>query len=183
MPRGLQFWAFNAAVAFFLGLFVVSPGLSHFSDVSDDISESAAQLSHFQAIVHNAQSLMSKNPVGGDPFLPGREERVVSADLQASLTTITNAAGLRFLSIRAVQGSRLQQTSMVAVSLELEGPLPAIRDVIATIESQKPFLFVTSAVFRSIPDADESQLRAELTVQGAMKDPSLPSGDAEVLPR
>jgi general secretion pathway protein M len=178
MPRGLRFWAFNVALVLFLGLFVVAPMLSHFSDLNDDISEGAAQLSHLQAIVRNARILMSKTPQAGNPFLAGREERLVSADLQANLTTITNAAGVRFLGIRAVQAGRLQQLPMVAVSLELEGPLASIRDVVQAIENQTPFLFVTSAVFRSVPDADENQIRAELTVQGAMKEPN--SGDAGV---
>lgn len=178
MPRGLRFWTFNVALVLVLGLFVVAPMLSRFSDQNDDISESAAQLAHFRAIVRNARILMSKTPQAGSPFLAGREERLVSADLQANLTTITNAAGVRFLSIRAVQAGRLQQTPMVAVSLELEGPLASIRDVVQAIENQTPFLFVTSAVFRSAPDTDENQIHAELTVQGAMKEPN--SGDAGV---
>jgi general secretion pathway protein M len=65
---------------------------------------------------------------------------------------------------------------MVAVSVEIEGPLKAVRDIIFTIESQTPLLFVPSASFRSLADGGEGSIRAELRVQGAIRDGSQPSG-------
>lgn len=181
LPRGALFLAFNAFAALFLVLFVFAPVLSHFAGRSDDISETAAQLSHFQDIIRNAKALMKHTPEAGDPFLPGSEERLVSADLQASLKAIGTASGVRFLSIRGLQPGRSQQLRMVAVALELEGPLPAVRDVILAIENQKPFLFVTAASLRSVADGDEGLIRAELKVQGAMRDNESPSGTAEAI--
>jgi general secretion pathway protein M len=182
IPRGSPFWAFNAVALMFLSLFVIAPLLSHFSTRSEEISESASQLLHFQAITSNAKMLMARPAQSGDPFLPGSEERVVSADLQASLKAIVTDAGVRFLGVRGLQGSRLQQLQMVAVSLELEGSLPAIRDAVRAIESHMPLLFVTSAVFRSVADADPSTLRAELKVQGAMRGNGPPGPAEAILP-
>jgi general secretion pathway protein M len=182
MPRGALFLAFNAFAALFLVLFVFAPVLTHFASRSGEISENAAQLSHFQALARSANALM-KAPQAGDPFLPGSEERVVSADLQASLKAVATAAGVRLLGIRSLQGGRSQPLHMVAASVELEGPLPAVRDVILAIENQMPFLFVTAASLRSAADSDEGLLRAELTVQGAMRDSRSPTGSAEALSR
>jgi hypothetical protein len=153
----------------------------HFADRSEQISESAAQLSHFQTLARNTKALMKSATPAGDPFLPGNEERVISADLQANLKAIATDAGVRLLGIRGVQGSRTQQFRLVAVSMELEGPLPSIRNLLLAIENQKPFLFVTGASLRSAADGDDGLIRAELKVQGAMRDSASPGGDAEVI--
>jgi general secretion pathway protein M len=181
MPRGALFLAFNAFAVLFLILFVFAPVLSHFASRSEDISENAAQLSHFQNIIHNANTLMKKTPQAGDPFLPGGEERVVSADLQANLKAIATTAGVRFLGVRGLQGNRSQQLHMVAASVELEGPMPAVRDVVLAIENQMPFLFVSAASLRSVSDGDDGLIRAELKVQGAMRDSGSPSAAAEAI--
>ena len=65
---------------------------------------------------------------------------------------------------------------MIAVNVELEGPLKAIRDMILAIENQTPLLFVSTASFRSVADGEDGPIRAELKVQGAIRDGSLSSG-------
>ena len=102
-------------------------------------------------------------------------------DLQASLKAIATTAGVRLLGIRGLQGGRSQQLHMVAASMELEGALPAVRDVILVIENQMPFLFVTTASLRSVAEGDEGLIRAELKVQGARRDNGSPSGAAEAV--
>ena len=113
MARHARFLTFNASVAVFLVLFVFAPILTHFASRSEDISENVAQLSHFQNLIRNAKTLARTTSEAGDPFLPGNEERVVSADLQASLKAIGATAGVRFLGIRGLQGRRSQQLHMV----------------------------------------------------------------------
>ncbi len=181
MPRGALFLAFNASAVLFLVLFVFAPVWTHFASRGEEISESAAQLSHFQALASNAKALMKKTSQAGDPFLPGSEERVVSADLQASLKAIATAAGARLLGIRGLHNNRSPQLHMVAVNMELEGPLPSIRNVLLAIENQMPFLFVTAASLRSVADGDDGLLRAELKVQGAMRESGSPTGAAEAV--
>jgi general secretion pathway protein M len=182
-PRHTLFFAFNVTVAIFLAFFVAIPILSHFASRAEDIAESATQLSHFKSIAINAKNLTKTSAQAGDPFLPGNEERVVSADLQASLKGIVATADVRFLSIRALPTVRSQQLRLVAVSMELEGPLAAIRSVILAIENQMPFLFVSAASLRSASDGEDGLIRAELKVQGAMQDKAPPSSAAEAASR
>ena len=179
MPRGALFLAFNTSVILFLVLFVVAPTWSHFSDRSEEISESAAQLSHFRALSRSAKTMMSSAPQGGDPFLPGSEERVVSADLQASLKTLATESGVRLLGIRGLPSMPFQQLRMVAVDMELEGPAPSLRNLLSAIDNQMPFLFVTAASLRTVTDGDDGLIRAELKVQGAMRDGGPPVDAAE----
>ena len=169
IPRVVLFVAFNAFALLFVIAFLIAPVLAHFFDRSEDISENVAQLAHFQSIIRQATAEVVTDPQAADPFLAGREERVVSADLQANLKSVASAAGVALLGVRGVQNNRSQQLHMVAVSVEIEGALPAIRDMVLAIESQTPFLFVTEASFRSIADGDGGPIRAELKVQGAMR--------------
>jgi general secretion pathway protein M len=182
LPRGTLFLTFNIVALLFIVIVLLAPVLGHFASRSEDMSENAAQLAHFRKIVRGATAPANRSPQGGDPFLAGSEERIVSADLQANLKTIATGAGVNLLGIRGLQGSRAQQIHLVAVSVEMEGSLSAVRDMIAAIENQTPFLFVTAASFRSVADGEDGPIHAELKVQGAMRDNGGP-GPTEVGPR
>jgi general secretion pathway protein M len=170
MPRGAPFLAFNIALVLFFVIFLLAPVLGHFASRSEEISERAAQLAHFRKIMRSARMPANKSSQDGDPFLPGTEEHIVSADLQASLKAIATNAGVTLLGIRGLQGSRSQQLRMVAASVELEGSVSAVRNMMVAIENQTPLLFVAAASFRSASEGDDGPIRAELKVQGAMRD-------------
>jgi general secretion pathway protein M len=174
--RGTPFLAFNAAAILFAVIFFLAPIMAHFTDRGEEISDNAAQLAHFQQVTRAAKKSAGGVGLSGDPFLPGHEERVASADLQASLKSMAANAGVNLLAIRGLPGGRSQPLHMIAATVELEGPLKAIRDMIFTIENQTPLLFVSSASFRSLADWEEGPIRAELRVQGAIRDASQPSG-------
>ncbi|UPK02406.1 type II secretion system protein GspM [Bradyrhizobium sp. 170] len=175
LARGTPFLAFNAAAILFVVIFFLAPIMAHFAARGEDISDNAAQLAHFQNVTRAAKKSAGVGR-SGDPFLPGSEERVASADLQASLKSMAANAGVNLLAIRGLQGGRSQPLHVIAVSVELEGPLKAIRDMIFTIENQTPLLFVPSASFRSLADGEDGPIRAELRVQGAIRNGSQPSG-------
>ncbi len=181
LARGTPFLAFNAAVMFFVVIFFLAPIMGHFAGRAEEISDNAAQLAHFQNAARAAKKPVGSAGRSGDPFLPGSEERVASADLQASLKSMAANAGVNLLAIRGLQGGRSQPLQMVAVSVELEGPLKAIRDMILAIENQTPLLFVSTAAFRSLADGEDGAIRAELRVQGAIRGGSQPGGNQQAM--
>ncbi|WP_065756000.1 type II secretion system protein GspM [Bradyrhizobium paxllaeri] len=180
LARGTPFLAFNAAAILFVLIFLVAPILGHFASRGEEISDHAAQLAHFQNVTRTARKSAGSVGLTGDPFLPGNEERLASADLQASLKSMAANAGVNVLAIRGLQGGRSQSLPMIAVSVELEGPLKAVRDMIFAIENQTPLLFVSSASFRSLADGEDGPIRAEFRVQGAIRNGSQPAGDRAV---
>ena len=180
LARGTPFLAFNAAAILFVVIFFLAPIMAHFAARGEEISDNAAQLAHFQNVTRTAKKSAGSVGRSGDPFLPGSEERVASADLQASLKSMAANAGVNLLAIRGLQSGRSQPLHMIAVSVELEGPLKAIRDMIFTIENQTPLLFVPSASFRSLADGD-GPIRAELRVQGAIRDGSQAAGREQAM--
>jgi general secretion pathway protein M len=169
LPRRLAFPALNAAVVLMLVFLIAVPIMSHFVERSEAISELSIQLAHVHSIKWTEKKLMEKATHFGDPFLAGREERIASADLQANLKAMAANSGAGFLGIRGLPGARFQGLRMVAVSLEIEGPLRSVEKLIRSIESQTPYLFVTAAILRRSADAEEV-IRAELKVRGAIHD-------------
>jgi|EndMetStandDraft_5_1072996.scaffolds.fasta_scaffold29048_3 general secretion pathway protein M len=172
LARGTPFLVFNAAAFLFIVIFLLAPVMAHFVARGEDISDSAAQLAHFQNVMRAAKKSAGSPSRSGDPFLPGSEERVASADLQASLKSMAANAGVNLLAIRGLPGGRSQPLHMIAVSVELEGPLQAVRDMILAIETQTPLLFVPSASFRGLAEGEDGPIRAELRVQGAIREGS-----------
>ncbi|WP_164937547.1 type II secretion system protein GspM [Bradyrhizobium guangxiense] len=168
--RGRAFLAFNVVGLMLLALLFVGPVLSHFSTRNDEIQDSVAQLAYLQRITRGAQVMEQRGAQSAQPFMAGDEERVVSADLQARLQAMATARGAHVLGLRGLQGGRVAQSRTVAVGLQFEGSLGIVRDVIAEIEDQSPFLFITDASLRPASDGDATMLRAEFKVEGVMQD-------------
>jgi general secretion pathway protein M len=176
LANGTPFIAFNAAAILFVIVMLFAPILSHFATRSESIADNAAQLAHFQNVMRAHDKSAGSVGRSGDPFLADNEERIASADLQAHLKSMGANAGVTVLAIRGLQNARVQPLHMVAVSVELEGPLKAVRDMIFTIESETPLLFVTAASFRSLADGEDGPIRADLKIQGAIRDGSRGGG-------
>lgn len=168
LPRAILFLGLNVAILVLLLLFVVVPLLSHFDSRNDEIRENAAQLAHFHRIIHGARALEQAGAQNTQAFLTGSEERVLSADLQASLQALAVAKGVRVLGLRGLQSRRIAQMPTVAVGMDVEGVLGAVRDVIGAIEDQSPFLFITEAALRPIAEGDGNAIRAQLRVDGVV---------------
>jgi general secretion pathway protein M len=181
LARGTPFLVFNAAAFLFIVIFLLAPVMAHFVARGEDISDNAAQLAHFQNVMRAAKKSAGSPSRSGDPFLPGSEERIASADLQASLKSMAANAGVNLLAIRGLPGGRSQPLHMIAVNVELEGPLQAVRDMILAIETQTPLLFVPSASFRSLAEGEDGPIRAELRVQGAVRDGSQRAGREQAI--
>ncbi|MBR0697767.1 type II secretion system protein GspM [Bradyrhizobium lablabi] len=169
LPDTALFLAVNVAAVMLIVMFVIAPVLTHFSERSEQISENAARLQHFEDIMRQARAASTTTATTGGAFFPAGEERIVSADMQASLKSLANNAGVSLLGIRGLAGSTSQHLRLISVSVEVEGALASIRDMMRAIEAQRPLLLINSASLRSVTDGEEGPIRAELTVQGAMQ--------------
>ena len=176
------FVSLNVVAVIFAGTFLVAPVFLHFVERSEEIAENTVQLAHFEKAIQQAQAAAKGAAGRDDVFLPGHEERVVSADLQAALKSISASAGVKLLGLRGLPGGRVQQIRAVAVGVDLEGSLAAIRDMMRTVESQIPLLFVASVSLRSVAEGDDGVIRAELMVMGGIRELSKPD-DQEVVSR
>ena len=168
--RRRAFLAFNAVGLVLLVLMFVGPVLSHFSTRNDEIRDGVVQLAYLQRITREAQLMEKRGVQSTQPFMVGDEERVISADLQARLQAMATAKGAHVLGLRGLQGGRVAQSRTVAVGLQIEGSLGIVRDLIAGIEDQSPFLFITDASLRPASDGDGAMLRAEFKVEAVVQE-------------
>lgn len=168
------FVAFNVVLVIFVATVLVAPLLSHFAERSEDIAENADQLAHLEQVIEQAK-IAAKDAGGQDNvFLPGQEERVISADLQAIVKSIATATGVNLLGVRGLPSGRVHQLRTVAVSAEVEGSMTAIRDMMRSAEGQMPMLFVTAASLRNLAAGEDGPLRADLTIMGAIREVEKP---------
>ena len=169
LRRRLIFFGMNCAIVSAVFFAIMGPIASHFAERNDDILDSAAQLAQIRHVADEASRIAKSSPSDTDPYLPGAEERVASADLQANLQAVAGAKGLAVQAVRGLAGRRAGQWRAVAVGLEVEGAAAAVRELIAAIETQTPFLFITDLSLRTLADGDDMRMRASLTVEGALR--------------
>lgn len=174
LRRRLLFFGLNATIVLAICLEVLEPIASHFAERNDDMMDSAAQLAQVRRVVDEAARLGKAATLDVDPYLPGTEERIASADLQANLQALTSAKGLAVQAVRGLPGRHSGQWRAVPVGLEVEGTAVAVRELVAAIETQTPFLFITDLSLRTLSDGDDSRMRVSLTVEGALRSPTAP---------
>jgi hypothetical protein len=174
LGRRLIFLGLNGAIALAVCFAVLEPVVSHFAERSDEILDNAAQLAQIRHVADEAAKLAKTSTADVDPYLPGTEERVASADLQANLQALAAAKGLAVQAVRGLPGRQAAQSRAVLVGLEVEGTAAAVRELVAAIETQTPFLFITDLSLRTLSDGDDGRMRVSLTVEGALRGPTAP---------
>lgn len=176
----VPFVAVNLAIALLLAFLVVVPVVDHFAGRNEEIAANAAQLAQLRKANRAAVELVKSRQHSTNLFLPGSEERLASADLQASLQAMAAGTQVRLLGSRSAPSPRASQLHLVAASIEVEGAPAHVKEFVAAIEGQTPLLFVTSFALRSLVNGEDNTMRAELTVAGAMRDgKSRPGIDGE----
>ncbi|MCG2672815.1 type II secretion system protein GspM [Bradyrhizobium sp. GCM10023182] len=174
LKRRLRFAGLNGAIVLTIGILILGPLIAHFGERNDDILDNAAQLAQIQRVTNEAARLAKTTTADIDPYLPAAEERVASADLQASLQALASARGLVIQTIRGLPGRQAAQWRAIPVRLELEGASAGVRELISSVETQTPFLFITDFSLRSLGDGDDSRMRVSLTIEGALRNPGGP---------
>jgi general secretion pathway protein M len=167
-----------AGVVFVVALMM--PIVTFFADRDDRISGQLnvlARLSAIAARAANVQSIISDTSaqMRGSEFLSGPNENVISADLQTLLKAISEAAGARSRAVQALPVKVNDQIRFSGSRIEIAGPLQSIHRAIYAIESAKPYLFITGAAIRAMPQVSnqgvpgEPVIQAELDIFGAMQ--------------
>jgi hypothetical protein len=172
LQRRIVFAGVNLCAAFAVCMLVVLPLATYFGERKDEILETAGQLADVRAVTERASRLAKAGRSGPDPYLPAAEDRVASADLQAGLQALANGKGLQIQAVRGLPAVPKGRWRAIPVGLEVEGPVEALRDLVAAIEQQTPFLFITDISLRPLSDGDDGRMRASMTVEGALRGPA-----------
>lgn len=157
---------------------VVIPVRDLFADRDARIAEQRATLARLQAIALQApavESIANQAAVDRGEFLSGQNEGIINADLQTRLKGMAESASAHVRSIRNLPPRTADQVRYIGSHIEFFGSIQALQRAIHTIESAKPYLFVTNAIIRpsqlpgrsDIPQ--EPVIEAQLDVFGAMQ--------------
>jgi general secretion pathway protein M len=169
----------HVAICVAIVAFVILPVYALLADRENRIEEQRKVLMRLDAIAGQAahvQSIVSdtKTQMQGGEFLVGPNENVVSADLQTRLKAMAEAGGAKLRAVQALPVKTVDQIRYSGSRIEIFGSLQAIVKAVHTIESSKPYLFITGAALKSPPPprqgaSEQPVVQAQLDIFGAMQ--------------
>jgi hypothetical protein len=137
---------------------IALPIQSFLADRDVHISEQQEQVARLQGVVEQASSVRkiidnasaARNPL---EFLHGANENVIAANLQTQLTSMTQSAGGRIRSIRALQPSVHAGVRYLGAHVDMSGALEVLQRTVYSVETATPYLFIVGAVIKPSPQA------------------------------
>lgn len=182
LRRGL-FVFLNLAACLGVLAGVVWPIEDLLGDRDRRIAEQRTLVARLAAVAAQAPAIHKRSEqtksLGDRPeFLHGPNDGVIAANLQSRLTTMTQSAGSRVRSIRALQPSTRDGIRYLGAHIDLSGQLQTLQRTIYSIESATPYLFVIGAVIKpstqaglqrpGMPMSEQPIFDAELDIVGAL---------------
>jgi hypothetical protein len=176
--RRLLFILCNIAAALFVVFVCILPFKELLASRDGEIREQRETLARLKAIAAreaDIQSTAKEATSGAGEFVTGKNDGIISADLQTRLKGMVEAAGAKLRSVRSLQPRTEGQTRYIGSHIEIFGPIAAIHRAIHTIEGAKPYLFVTAGMIKLAPPmgqigtAQAPLVEAQLDVFGAMR--------------
>jgi hypothetical protein len=178
LSRRLLFLLANLGVGLAIMFVCVVPASELLADRDREILHLEMTLSRLQAVATrevSAQSGAKVANLGEAEFLTGKTDGAIGAELQGRLKGMVEAAGAKLRSVRNLQPRTDAQMRYIGSHIELFGPIVAIHRAIHTIESAKPYLFVTGGTMRLAPAIGQAGVRqaalieAQLDIYGAVR--------------
>jgi general secretion pathway protein M len=179
LRRRVLFVAGNLAACVLTACTMVLPIYGLFAERDEQILDKLKVLARLDAIAaqeKNVQSILSDTSaqMRSGEFLVGPNENVISADLQARLKTLAEAAGAKSRAVQALPVRTVDQIRYSGARIEIFGSLQSIQRAVHAIESAKPYLFTSGAAIKLQTPLvgrqglqQEPVLQAQLDVFGA----------------
>jgi Type II secretion system (T2SS), protein M subtype b len=147
----------------------VQPLISLFGAQAERLSQASLTLSKYRAVASREETVRAvaaraNEVMSSATFLQGASEGAASASLQARLNTITDQAGARVQSVRALEPATEGSVRHLKAHLELTGPVAAVYATLQAIEGGEPYLFVGQALLR-MPAAPDIAVRKEPSIE------------------
>lgn len=127
----------------------VLPLAGYVGGLRSGIDEQRALLGRFTAFTANSGEVQRLAQQSDDAlrtgiFLTGDTDALRAASLQALLTKITQAQGVRLRSSRTLAPTERDGLRFIGIQIELDTGITQLQAIIAAIEAQRPYLFIQS---------------------------------------
>jgi general secretion pathway protein M len=148
------FWAVNLALLGAIWLVVVQPLRDAVAAGEDDLSDRRSTLARYEAVVSQAAAIddYARQVAAGNArgeFIPGENDGLVAANLQARLKAAAEDAKVTVRSLQMLSSKTTRGVPLVGARLEVTGALPAIHALARAIEDGSPLLSISDADLRS----------------------------------
>jgi hypothetical protein len=175
---GAAFWAVNALILAALYFLVVQPLRDAVAAGEDSLSERRATLARYETVVAQASAIeaYAKKVAAGNThgeFIPGENDGIVAANLQARLKAAADDAKVAVRSLQMLPSKTIQGAPLLGARLEVTGSLAAIHALARNLEGDAPLLFISDADLRSQTlfwggaSDKEPEIEAQFDVLGA----------------
>lgn len=169
--------ALLAALLWTVATFLILPAYTGYRTLGEDILDTRQQLGRVRTIMKGDR--IGDNNLPADAFQgqswSGKSEAIIAAKLQAFIQVRASAHRASVISISPLQGPAFEKFPTIGLRIECEGEIGAIRDLIADLENNTPFIFITGLDMRKQLIFGERQpgqrlpLSARLDVQVPLK--------------
>lgn len=128
--------------------YVLVPLIGVYSTGSDDIEAMQDDITRYRRLIGQLPDLSAANEdlQKAQPLKPyligGTNQALAAANLQRLLQDAATAKGVRVLSLRVQNPHALGPLERVSVEARLQSDTPALRNLLHTLETSKPYLFV-----------------------------------------
>lgn len=178
--RQIAFFVAHALVAVMLYWFWYMPTKDFFAERDMRIANQKSLLQRLESLAAREgeiEQLIAKvnTDLNQGEFLDGTNHGTIAADLQTKLKSIAEGSGARLMSAQSLAPGSTNGPRSVGVRIDLLGTHAAIQRTIHTIETAKPYLFVTTATLKqpagnaALNPANEPQIEARLELVGQLK--------------
>lgn len=151
---GLRFLAINVLALLALYGLIVQPLRDAMTSGEDSLAERRTTAARYEAIVAQTDAIRAyaKQVAAGNArgeFIPGENEGIVAANLQARLKAAAEQANVSVRSLQMLPSRNVQDVTLLGARLEVAGPLPAIHALARNLEGDAPLLLISDANLRS----------------------------------
>jgi general secretion pathway protein M len=182
MPlRRVLFISINIAMIAAVYVSFVHPWIESRHANNERIRQLQQTIGRFKAIVEKEESVKAMiaraqaSPATNE-FWNGPGEAAISAALQARLRDLSEASDIRLRTLRGLPVADLWGAKSLTIRIEANGTYGALLALLAAIETETPFLFVTNLNLRqsvltspSGPQSDPT-LELQLDVSGLVRE-------------
>ena len=171
LQRTLAIGILVAVIAIF-GAAIMSVSSALYA-INGEIQDGREEIGRMQAIIARAAAMAPLEPGIASPYLPGDNASLAQASLQQSVTGIASRSGASIASLSSLPIRLSEGVPLVGVRIQVDGSLPAMQNLISTLEGGEAGLVIDDAQIRQTNMTTQDklnapiQLSAQLTVSGA----------------
>ncbi|MGE0022397.1 MAG: type II secretion system protein GspM [Hyphomicrobium sp.] len=135
---------------------LVTPVTNRLAMLSERIEDQRRLLGRYEQLLEAAAAPSGEAPALTSvnfTILPGHNEQIKAASLQARVTKAAEDAGIRLASLASVPGRSEDEVRVVGVDVQFQADLKSLGALLSSLEADAPTILVDALQISQAPDA------------------------------